>query len=153
MITLTFGSRVVQISRFADKRLPRVRVNPAAIDYNASGSPVLRGSQFEAKFLWSINALLTPEEYGLLQLIYGESEAARRQFLDPTILLDDQTEQIYESARSRALVPGTGATDLVGAVAYYARFGCFFVRPPEGVEAGNYYQVQASLAELEVIDD
>lgn len=151
MITLTYGSQTLQILKFADLKLPRVRVNPAEVSYNASGSPVLRGGNFEPKFLWTFNALLTRDQYASLQLIYSLPESARRDFSDPSILLDDQTEQIYEAVQTRALVPGTSVTNLGGAVSYFARFSAAFVRPPEPVEAGNYLRTQFALAELEVV--
>lgn len=162
ILKLSHGGASVVLNKSFDKKLPRVEVNPPTLDYNVIGTPVIKGSYYEPKYLWTISAEFSRLQYAQLQLIYKLSSKAARQLVNPAILLDDLTEPITEPVRTRALATGTAETIIPGGVCYYAQFQVLFIKPPEPTEHGDgtrlslfdnipAYRVSFVLGELEVV--
>lgn len=149
MIKLTIADISVILSKFLSNDYPRITVEPlTTVEYSAFGNPGLSGTYYQAKYLWSINAAIYPEQKELLEIIWDESERRRRNLEDADILIYDYSSTIKEKTRTRQLIPGTSEVIINGNyISYYAQFKGVIVSQIKFTKLGIFDSVNFSLAE------
>jgi len=149
MIKLTIADISVTLNKFLSNDYPRITVEPlTTVEYSAFGNPALSGTYYQAKYLWSVNAAISPKEKELLEIIWDESERRRRNLEDPDIVIHDYSSTIKEKTRTRQLVPGTSEAIINGNyVSYYAQFKGVIVSQIKFSKLGIVDSVNFSLAE------
>jgi hypothetical protein len=108
------------------------------ISHSATGVAIATGTFYEPRFNWQLTAVLTEEEFKVLQGLWYRSELQRRTFrANPGIVLVDAINPYVEnSPPTRAIAPGTTANfRLDGLVDYFAVWKVWitsFKASPEG---------------------
>lgn len=148
-LKLSIGSLSVTFDKFTNTDYPRIRVNPATLEYSAHGNPALGGAYFEQKHLWNFTCHCDRTQRNLIEAIEAEFNYRRRNLLDSDILLEDTTSLLVERAPiSRGIVENT-VTDSIaeGYICYYAKFKTAITDGPKFVEQGRLDILSLTLAE------
>ncbi|MGL5923256.1 hypothetical protein [Chroococcidiopsis sp.] len=148
-LKLSIGSLSVTFDKFTNTDYPRIKVNPATVEYSAAGTVALGGPYHEQKHLWSFNCHCDRTQRNLIEAIAAEFDYRRRNLLDADILLEDTTSLLVERAPiSRAMVQNT-ATDSIaeGYLCYYAKFKTAITDGPKFAEQGRLDILSLTLAE------
>jgi len=154
-LTLSINGLSLIISKFNRPTLPRAIVEPInTLKYSIAGSSAIGGPSFLPKYVWSISAILLPNESSILEGIWWQSDNNRRSGTSPSILLYDTNQLFVEGTMtpSRAIVPNTAVESIdSGHIAYYAQFNCLFKQPPTFEELGQVNSVSFALQELDTV--
>ncbi|QSJ14601.1 hypothetical protein JYQ62_22135 [Nostoc sp. UHCC 0702] len=151
-IILEISSISVEITKFTAPKFPRARIEPLPkLDYSIDGASLGSGPYFEPKYLWTINCNLTPDESILVETIYFEFDYLRRKLQPAEVTLTDKTLRYTErKPRTRDIAVGTDETYIGNThTAYFAKFKCWFIQPPEFEEKGVYNSASFSLQEAD----
>ncbi len=123
-LKLSIGSLNVTFDRFTNTEYPRIKVNPATVEYSAAGTVALGGLYHEQKYLWSFTAFCDRTQRNLIEAIAEEFDYRRRNLFDADILLEDTTALIVERAPQTRVNVGAVDTIASGYLAYHAAFKC-----------------------------
>ncbi|MBW4648906.1 MAG: hypothetical protein KME06_09410 [Kastovskya adunca ATA6-11-RM4] len=151
-LKLSINGLSLTINRCSDPKFPRARIQPyGGLEYSIHGTPIGDGSSFEPKFIWTITAVLLPEEALVLEAIYAEFDRQRRMppYASADILLVDTYQQYIERLpRTRAIAPGA-TESLIGSshVGYFPQFKAWMVEPPVFSALGYYRSCTLTLQE------
>lgn len=151
-LTLSLAGISVTLDKFINNEFPRVTLQPlGAVEFSAYGSVALQGSYHEPKWIWTVTALIDPQQRALLDAIAYEFQTRRRELVDCDILLYDTTSPIIErSPRTRALVPDTAETAIGGSHTQF--FGQFFAGITDGPKySQNGRKIVATLVLTETV--
>lgn len=146
-LKLSIASLSVTFDKFTNTEYPRIKVNPATVEYSSFGTPALGGTYYESKHLWSFTAFCDRIQRNQIEAIAFESDYRRRNLLDADILLEDTTAKFIERApQTRTHV---GAIDLIdgGYLAYDAVFKVAFSDVPKFTQQGRLDILSLTLAE------
>jgi hypothetical protein len=122
---------VFSISLNVFESYERLTAQVGDVEYSLNGSAIETGSLHEPKFIWSIAAYVSNEQWRQLWAMYQRSEKKRRSQQPYYIAVDDFAEPFTEdgNARSRALAPNGTVTNQNGYISYPARFGARMFEP------------------------
>lgn len=147
-LKLTLGTLSVTFDKFTNTDYPRIKVNPATVEYSAAGTVALGGAHFESKHLWNFQAFCDRTQRNLIEAIACESDYRRRsQLLDADILLEDTTAVFIERApQTRANV---GIVDTIdgGFLVFDAIFKVIMTDVPKFTVSGRLDILSLTLAE------
>lgn len=146
-LKLSIGTLSVTFDKFTNTEYPRIKVNPATVEYSAFGTVALGGSYYESKYLWNFQAFCDFTQRNLIEAIAEEFDYRRRNLLDAGILLEDTTAKFIERApQTRANV---GSIDLIdgGYLAYDAVFKVALTDMPKFTQQGRLDILSLTLAE------
>jgi hypothetical protein len=144
MLIFTAYGLSATLSRFTNGNYPRERLDPPTISRSQNGTPLRRGTSYEAPHLWQVAAIVDATTALALQSIHDLYQ------LSPgAIVLDDLIRPYTEPGpRSRALATGAPAASVVGSnVRYFARFNAEFQGALAVVEKGRWFEVSCQLVE------
>lgn len=154
-LSLTLGTLSVTIYTFLNESYPRILYQAPSRQYTQWKTLVKQGLPFEPPNIWSVNALVTPDEAITIQQIYQEHLRLDRIDADSKITVIDTTWQHSERApRTRAIAPSPfNTTTLFGSdnayIRYYAQFYAVFSTEPKFTQTGDMVTVTFSLTETE----
>ena len=149
-LTLSLAGVSVTMNKFLNNEYPRVGVNSAKVEYSIDGTPATSGSYTESKYLWVVNAIVSPSQKDLLEIIWWESEDRRRRLTnDADILIYDRTSTVKEKTpRSRGIVPNAAEVMInENYIAYYAQFWGIMTTDLKFSKLGIFDAVSFSMAE------
>lgn len=151
MITLKISTLSISFKTFLDPVFPRTRaVKSAEMNYSNHGNSVGLGIAYEAPYIWTFNAVITPEEKKTINYIFTEFNHRRTKKppLDCDILLIDALEEYQERyPRTRAIAPGATETIDGDYVSYYAQFMVWPVEDPKYDKSGSRIFVHLAFQE------
>lgn len=151
MLTLSISGISVAFSPkslLSSNEYPRVAIQNSAVEFSANGTPALNGPAFPLKYLFTITAICTREQRGLLEAITSEFHERRRALLDSDILLYDGTAPIVEKPPLRQAIPGTNMVAIAGGYfSYYAVFKVSITESPKFSKLGAYDAATLTLTE------
>jgi len=136
-IRLTYGALSVIFRNWRSADLPRSDVPfPSGDPYSKFGTKLTTGISFTRPEFWNISAHLIQADYDALTAIWAKSDAARRSGGDPYVILDDESQEVFEDGATlatltRSVVTGTIPRQLNGGVYSYGRFQAEFKDPPK----------------------
>lgn len=144
----------LRIDRFAENGYDRQTIEMGDTTYSLLGAPIDDGGHYEAPYAWTIQAILTLQEWHLLQAIFRQQEFRRRTITNYAVRLHDTINKHVDvsATPSRLTVPGTLATALPGdGVAYFAQFDVRLLQPKATIGQNQVYPytVQFLLKELD----
>lgn len=90
-IQLTWSSYDLTFSEFLNDALPRTFVSTAALRTSATGSQVMSGAPFAARYIWAISAHLSASDAESLMNMFKAFDDTRSTGQLPVIAVDDYT--------------------------------------------------------------
>lgn len=127
---LTLSIDVFSVSLTVFESYERLIAQVGDVEYSLNGSAIETGQLHEPKFIWTISAYCSAEQWRRLYAIYQRSERKRRTQQPYFIAVDDFIEPFVEDGnRSRAMAAGGSPTIDGGLVLYPARFGARMLEP------------------------
>ena len=146
ILSLSYQSITVNLSRFADANFPRERLEPLTAGQSRNGASLLNGPSYESKHIWNVSAIVPPADAALAQDI-----SDLYQLLAGNVVVSDGIRPYTEpTPRTRPLVATTTATTIGSRVRYFAQFNALI----SGVTVNKLrlfeetYQVDFQLTEL-----
>jgi hypothetical protein len=123
-LTLSLSGLSVELKDFPDGEYPRIAIDSqnAQVEFSILGTSSIQGPAYPLRYMWSINAICTPEQRNLIMAIATEFHELRRKLLDYDILLVDKTAPLLEKTKSRAVAPGSTEESVSGYSKYFATF-------------------------------
>ncbi|MBD2437363.1 hypothetical protein [Nostoc sp. FACHB-110] len=151
-LTLSIDSLTVTLKKFTqyDRTIP----DTGQTEYSIVGTPLDSGPVYEPKFIWSIGAMVSWEEWFAINAIFNRSDKLRRSQGNYRILIEDSIENFTESGtRTRGLASGGSETVFDGGVSYPACFYARMFEPKSQWQRNGQYPYIASftLRELDKI--
>lgn len=133
----------------------RLTAQVGDVEYSLNGSAIETGNLHEAKFIWTVSAFVSTEQWRQLWAIYQRSERKRRTQQSYFIQVDDFIEPYIEDSLipTRAIADGGSIISNDGLIAYPARFGARMFEPkPDRTNSLKYsYIARFTLKELDRI--
>jgi hypothetical protein len=129
-LVLSYAGLTVSLTRFSGASWPRRRIETPEISRTAYGTPVERGTSYEAPHIWQVSALVSDvrattgsfSDADTLEAMYNRWLVA-----SGDLVLHDYTRDYSEaSPRTRALAAGGVAVTVGTTVRYPAQFNVRF---------------------------
>lgn len=106
-IRITYESYSVIFAVFIDRALPRTFVASTVYSQSMTGSQVLSGTPYAAKYLWTISSQVSDTDAESLMLMYRAFDAERSTGATPVILIEDRTFGATVTAHAVVTTPPT----------------------------------------------